>query len=102
MKETSFEETSNCVPQPYNDYEDLDLSPYELPLVLVPPEAIELGEGEEEDVQVRKEEWPEYFIRVFPNDVSIVLLLHSYLIFKLKRSHPTTQLPPDMLFGHAY
>lgn len=47
--------------------------PFDLPLVLVPPEIIELdglAADSEEEAQVKKEEWPEYFLRLFDNDVS--------------------------------
>ncbi|KAF9526316.1 MIF4G like-domain-containing protein [Crepidotus variabilis] len=73
LRDTSFEDSAICVPQPYNVYPTLDSSatrPYDLPLVLVPPEAVEMDSDSDEDVQVKKEEWPEYFIRLFPNDVS--------------------------------
>lgn len=76
LKESDFEETANCIPQPYKSYPELDSSvvvPYDLPLVLVPPEVIELDSMSTdpgEDVQIKKEEWPEFFIRVFANDVS--------------------------------
>jgi nuclear cap-binding protein subunit 1 len=76
LKDTEFEGTENCVPQPYKNYPTLDSSsvvPYDLPLVLVPPEVIEmetLSTDSGEETQVKKEDWPEFFIRVFPNDVS--------------------------------
>ncbi|KAG7096527.1 hypothetical protein E1B28_003956 [Marasmius oreades] len=63
-------------PRPYADYPELDPStftPFDLPSVLVTPEVIELDgatETEESTVQVRKEEWPEYYIRLFPDDVT--------------------------------
>lgn len=71
-----FEETANCLPRPYSEYPEIDttvLPPYNLPLVLVPPEIIELdalsGDSGEE-AQVKKEEWPEFFIRLFGSEVS--------------------------------
>lgn len=68
-------ETAISFPRPYSDYPDLDPSavPFDLPSVLVPPEVIELdglSTDSGEDAQVKKEEWPEYFIRLFDNDAS--------------------------------
>ncbi|KAL0058145.1 Nuclear cap-binding protein subunit 1 [Marasmius tenuissimus] len=63
-------------PRPYADYEALDPStftPFEFPLVLVTPEVIEddgATDPEESAVQVKKEEWPEYYLRLFGDDVS--------------------------------
>jgi hypothetical protein len=75
LKELDFTETANCIPQPYTTHQDIDpsiLSPYHLPLVLVPPEVIEfdsMSAESGEESQIKKEEWPEFFIRLFPNDV---------------------------------
>lgn len=59
-------------PRPYASYAELELEAFTLPSLLVPPEAIEL-EGLstelEDDAPVKKEEWPEYFIHLFDNDV---------------------------------
>jgi len=44
-----------------------------LPAVLVPPEVIELdamSADSGEESSVKKEEWPEFFIRLFADDVS--------------------------------
>lgn len=51
--------------------------PYDLPLVLVPPEVIEMEtlSTASEEVQIKKEDWPEFFIRLFPNDVGDLLLI---------------------------
>ncbi|EAU80570.1 cap binding protein 80-PB [Coprinopsis cinerea okayama7 len=77
LDETNFEETKNCLPRPYEIYPPFDpsvLRPYDLPIVLVPPEAIELDamspDTSEGETLVKKDEWPEYFIRLFPSDVS--------------------------------
>lgn len=75
LNESDFSEIENCLPRPYTVYPPYDpsvLQPYALPSVLVPPEAIEmdaLSPGGEE-TQVKKDEWPEYFPRLFPSDVS--------------------------------
>ncbi|KAF9558221.1 hypothetical protein CPC08DRAFT_743399 [Agrocybe pediades] len=76
LNQSNFKDTENCIPQPYKNYATIEpsvLEPYVLPAVLVPPEVIELDamsaeSGEESSV--KKEEWPEFFIRLFPNDVS--------------------------------
>ncbi|KAG6375040.1 MIF4G like-domain-containing protein [Boletus reticuloceps] len=66
----------NSVSQPYLDYPDLDptvSSPFELPSILVPPEVIELdglATDAGEDAQVKKEDWPEYFFRLFDTTVN--------------------------------
>ncbi|KAF9268370.1 hypothetical protein L218DRAFT_977625 [Marasmius fiardii PR-910] len=64
-------------PRPYADYPELEdtFTPFVLPSVLVTPEVIELDgttetETEEATVQVKKEEWPEWWIRLFPDDVT--------------------------------
>ncbi|KAF5357711.1 hypothetical protein D9758_007514 [Tetrapyrgos nigripes] len=63
-------------PRPYTENPELvpSPSPFTLPLVLVPPEVVELeglsSEEEESDAQVRKEEWPEYFLRLFTNEIT--------------------------------
>lgn len=84
LKASDFEETANCITQPYKNYADLDTStvtPYDLPLVLVPPEVIEMDSLPEEsgdETQVKKEDWPEFFVKLFPDDVchSVYLPLH--------------------------
>jgi hypothetical protein len=75
LDESDFAETASSFSQPYADYADLDsttFTPYNLPSVLVPPEVIELdglSTDSGEDAQVKKEEWPEYLLRLFDNDV---------------------------------
>jgi len=75
LKDSDFEETANCIPQPQKNFAGLDSStvtPYDLPLVLVPPEVIEMDSLSAEsgdETQVKKEDWPEFFVRLFPDDV---------------------------------
>ncbi|KIK54380.1 hypothetical protein GYMLUDRAFT_232056 [Collybiopsis luxurians FD-317 M1] len=62
-------------PRPYSDYPQLDaetFTPFSLPSVLVPPEVIELDglSTEAEESEMKKEEWPEFFLRLFPDDVT--------------------------------
>ncbi|KAF9457993.1 MIF4G like-domain-containing protein [Collybia nuda] len=76
LNDEDFTETSNSFPQPYTSYPEIDPAtspPFDLPSVLVPPEIIELdglAADSEEEAQVKKEEWPEYFLRLFDNDIS--------------------------------
>lgn len=79
LNDEDFVETPNSFPQPYASYPELGPAtslPFDLPLVLVPPEIIELdglAADSEEEAQVKKEEWPEYFLRLFDNDVSVAV-----------------------------
>ncbi|KAF9480787.1 cap binding protein 80-PB [Pholiota conissans] len=76
LNQSDFKETENCIPQPYTlspDDAAVTSKPYYLPSVLVPPEVIELDSmspDSGEESQVKKEAWPEFFMRLFPNDVS--------------------------------
>ncbi|KAF8164887.1 MIF4G like-domain-containing protein [Crassisporium funariophilum] len=76
LNHSDFADTPTCIPQPYKTYPEIDadvLTPYDLPLVLVPPEVIELDSlsaDSGEEAPVKKEEWPEFFIRLFPSDIS--------------------------------
>ncbi len=53
---------------------------FSLPSVLVPPEVIELENEMGEDAPIKKEEWPEYFVRLFENDVSFLCFASSHRI----------------------
>ncbi|KAF6762456.1 cap binding protein 80-PB [Ephemerocybe angulata] len=77
LNESDFADTENCLPRPYAIYPPFDpsvLQPYVLPSVLVPPEAIEMDtlspDTSGEETQVKKDEWPEFFPRLFPSEVS--------------------------------
>lgn len=73
---SEFADPPGSFPQPYLEYDDLDPAaspPFELPTILVPPEVIELdglASDASEDVQVKKEEWPEFWFRLFDNSVT--------------------------------
>lgn len=72
---SDFAASLNSFPRPYADYAPLESAspPFNLPSVLVPPEIIELdglSTDAGEDAQVKKEEWPEYFQRLFDTGVS--------------------------------
>ncbi|KIM84002.1 hypothetical protein PILCRDRAFT_819029 [Piloderma croceum F 1598] len=76
LDSSDFADSWTSFPQPYSDYADLDpttSTPFHLPSVLVPPEIIELdglSTDAGEDAQVKKEEWPEYFQRLFDTTVT--------------------------------
>lgn len=76
-----------CIPQPYKKFDDIHLSilaRYDLPVVLVPPEVIELdllSANSEEETEARKQEWPEFFIRLFGNDVSYYAVFPSIITY---------------------
>ena len=79
LDSSDFEESSTAFPQPYSLYAaPADSSPFDLPSVLVPPEIIELdglSTDAGEDAQVKKEEWPEFFLRLFDTGVRDSLCL---------------------------
>jgi nuclear cap-binding protein subunit 1 len=78
LNESDFAGTADCIPQPYlQGAADIEISKYDLPSVLVPPEIIEVEGITSEtgsEAQIKKEEWPEYYFRVFTNDVSSNIL----------------------------
>jgi nuclear cap-binding protein subunit 1 len=82
LNSQDFANLSDIFPQPYLDGPESVLPPFDLPSVLVPPEVVEmdtLGESSSEETQVRREEWPEYHLTLFDNDVISLLLLVSSL-----------------------
>ena len=55
---------------------------FDLPSVLVPPEIVEVDSLETEsgeDAQVKKEEWPQCYVRLFEDDVCQRLI--NYMIY---------------------
>ncbi|RDB17017.1 Nuclear cap-binding protein subunit 1 [Hypsizygus marmoreus] len=75
LNDSDFAQTATSFPQPYASYIDPDpsITPFNIPSVLVPPEIIELdglSTDSEEEAQVKKDEWPEYFLRLFDNEVT--------------------------------
>ncbi|KAM6499483.1 hypothetical protein JOM56_004991 [Amanita muscaria] len=69
LNESDFSEIASIIPQPNASYPEPDssFSPFNLPAVLVPPEVIEidgLSVHSETDIQVRKEQWPEFYVRL--------------------------------------
>ncbi|KAI6046510.1 MIF4G like-domain-containing protein [Pisolithus marmoratus] len=76
LETSEFADPPASFPQPYLEYEDLDPAtspPFELPSILVPPEVIELdglSSDDGEDAQVKRDEWPEFWFRLFDNAVT--------------------------------
>ncbi|KAG6889020.1 hypothetical protein C0992_006716 [Termitomyces sp. T32_za158] len=75
LNDTGFAQVAESFPQPYLAFaKPDDLTPFNLPLVLVPPETdIELdgvANNTEEAAQIKKDEWPEYYLRLFDDEVS--------------------------------
>src|ERR1700691_5807497 len=94
LDSSDFAESSTSFPQPYSDYTELDPAkspPFNLPSVLVPPEIIELdglSTDVGEDAQAKKEEWPEYFQRLFDAGVRM-----SYYPMSIILTHYFGRLP---------
>ncbi|KAJ7904295.1 MIF4G like-domain-containing protein [Mycena olivaceomarginata] len=89
LDESDFAETATSFSQPYTTYADPDLTTYDLPSVLVPPEVIELdglSTDSGEEAQVKNEEWPEYFLRLFDNGASLRILLCPKIMLTPNRS----------------
>lgn len=100
LDESDFAETANIYPQPYASYPDLnyaDLPAFDLPSVLVAPEVIELDglpAESEEEAQVKKEEWPEFLLRLFDSDVCCIsVLLSPSTNFCFLVDHAQSQYP---------
>lgn len=71
---SDFVDVSDIFPQPYAAMSTSTIVPFDLPSVLVPPEVIELevmSTESSEDAPIKKEEWPEYMLRLFDNDVFV-------------------------------
>lgn len=87
LNQRDFDDVATCIPQPYKRYDNIDpsiLARYDLPVVLVPPEVIELDSlsaDSGEESQAKKQEWPEFFIRLFSNDVSFQDIFHSIIAY---------------------
>jgi nuclear cap-binding protein subunit 1 len=74
-----FKSTVDTYIRPYQEYPAIEnLTPFVLPSVLVPPEIIEVdgltADTSEESPPMRKEEWPEYYMRLFDDEVSFLWL----------------------------
>jgi nuclear cap-binding protein subunit 1 len=69
LNSQDFTNLSDVFPQPYLDGPESVLPPFDLPSVLVPPEVVEMDTLGESSSEVKREEWPEYHITLFDNDV---------------------------------
>ena len=72
LEPSDFIDVSGIFPQPYSAMSTSTVVPFDLPSVLVPPEVIELevlSPESSEDAPIKKEEWPEFMLRLFDNDV---------------------------------
>ena len=70
---SNFIDVLGIFPQPYATMMSTStVAPFDLSLVLMPLEVIELevlSLESSEDVPIKKEEWPEYMLRLSDNDV---------------------------------
>ncbi len=74
MNASDFAQTAESFPQPYLDLPAYTATAFDLPSVLVPPEIIELDSfstDSGEDAPAKKEEWPDYYVRLFDSDVRL-------------------------------
>lgn len=76
LSAADFTQAADAVPRPYADYPSWTEDQYELDDQLVPPENEELdtlpGEsGEAAPVNIKKDEWPQCYIRLFDDDVRV-------------------------------
>ncbi|TFK83265.1 cap binding protein 80-PB [Polyporus arcularius HHB13444] len=69
LSASDFAQTADSVPQPYLESPPISDAAFDLPNVLVPPE-VELDTESGGDAQVKKEEWPQCYIRLFDDDVT--------------------------------
>ncbi|KAI0751203.1 cap binding protein 80-PB [Daedaleopsis nitida] len=71
LNANEFSQIADSVPQPYAELPPLSDPPFEIPDVLVPPENIEMDSlttESGEDAQVKKDEWPQCYVRLFDDD----------------------------------
>lgn len=83
LNASDFSQVSDSYLQPYKELPAFSGSAFDLPSILVPPEVVELDSlstDSGEDALVKKEEWAEFYLRLFDNDVSLQLhFLGSFL-----------------------
>lgn len=108
LNAADFAGTADCIPQPYlnEGTTTFEIPKYDLPSVLVPPEIIEVegitSEAGSDEGRIKKEEWPEYYFRVFPNDVRSRSFFPGFPSSPLDvRCRRTLVLPQAMLFAVA-
>ena len=66
---------ANSVPRPYLDLPPIEEEQFLLPVITVPPEVDndDSTESGEEGVPIKKEDWPQCYIRLFDDDVCCAL-----------------------------
>lgn len=104
LNQSNFGDTANCIPQPYIGSEGEISKQYDLPSVLVPPEVIELdsmsAEAGEES-QIKRDDWPEFFVRLFPDDVSLYMHLFVLLAYFIWKVSPNPKSPAGYIVRTA-
>ncbi|KAI0761765.1 armadillo-type protein [Irpex lacteus] len=73
LNASDFSQAAESFVQPYKDLPPFTGATFDLPSILVPPEVVELdtlSTESGEDALVKKEEWPEFYVRLFDSDVS--------------------------------
>lgn len=74
LNASDFSQAAESFVQPYKDLPPFIGATFDLPSILVPPEVVELdtlSTESGEDALVKKEEWPEFYVRLFDSDVSL-------------------------------
>ncbi|GBE79109.1 MIF4G like-domain-containing protein [Sparassis latifolia] len=70
LQASDFAETTNTFPQPYSRYPAISEPRFELRSILVAPDVDDLPAETNDDARVEKEQWPQYYVRLFDNDVT--------------------------------
>ncbi|KAI0346958.1 hypothetical protein BDW22DRAFT_476190 [Trametopsis cervina] len=73
LNASDFSQVSDSFVQPYKELSTYSGPTFDLPSILVPPEVVELDSLSTEtgeDSLVKKEEWPEFHVRLFDSDVT--------------------------------
>lgn len=107
LNEGDFAGTTDCIPQPYlrEGATGTGVSKYDLPSVLVPPEIIEVEGITSEagsEAQIKKEEWPEYYFRIFTSDVRTFSSPYCMVCSPHVRYHRIPLRLPAMSFAARY
>ena len=72
LNASDFSQVEDSFPQPYKNGPIPSSPIFSLPSILVPPEVVELDSlstDSGEDSLVKKEEWSDFYIRLFDNEV---------------------------------
>ena len=74
LNASDFTQVTESFLQPYKDMAVYTGPSFDLPSILVPPEVVELDSlstESGEDALIKKEEWAEFHMRLFDNDVRL-------------------------------